>query len=72
MIVTPSPVRRPDGWTDIVNDKLPIATYDSLRTAAQRQMPFGDPDWIRFVEQQKKGLSSPSELSRKTRPIALT
>jgi putative transposase len=57
VIVTPSPIRRPDNWIDIVNEKLPIATYDSLRTAAQRQIPFGDPDWIRFVERQKKGIS---------------
>jgi len=43
---------------DIVNEGLPIATYDSLRMAAQRQIPFGDPNWIRFVDQQKKGFPS--------------
>jgi putative transposase len=63
VIVTRSPVRRPDSWTDIVNEKLPIVAYDSLRTAAQRQIPFGDPDWIRFVEQQKKGISSQPKLA---------
>ena len=61
-IVTPSPVRKPDSWTDIVNETLPLATYESVRTAAQRQVPFGDPDWIRFVEQQKKKTASQSEL----------
>jgi len=71
VLIAQSPIRRPDSWTDIVNDKLPLATYDALRTAAQRQVPFGDPDWIRFVEQQKKGLSTPSELSGEQR-IALT
>jgi putative transposase len=71
LIITPSPVRRPDSWTDIVNEKLPMAAYDSLRTAAQRQIPFGDPDWIRFVEQQKKRLhSQPDQACEKT--IAMT
>jgi putative transposase len=62
IIVAQSPIRKPDAWTDIVNDKLPLATYDALRTAAQRQVPFGDADWIRFVEQQKKGLSTRSDV----------
>jgi putative transposase len=71
LIITPSPVRRPDSWTDIVNEKLPMAAYDSLRTAAQRQIPFGDPDWIRFVEQQKKRLrSQPDQACEQT--IAMT
>jgi putative transposase len=61
LIITPSPIRRPDNWVDVVNEKLPIPAYNSLRTAAQRQIPFGDPDWIRFVEQQKKGVSSQPE-----------
>ena len=58
VLVTSPPVRKPDQWVDIVNEGLPIATYDSLRMAAQRQVPFGDPNWIRFVEQQKKGFPS--------------
>ena len=61
VLLTESPVRRPDHWTDIVNERLPIATYDSLRTAAQRQIPFGDPDWIRFVDQKKKGFSTEAD-----------
>jgi len=71
VIVTPSPIRRPDNWIDIVNEKLAIATCDSLRTAAQRQIPFGDPEWIRFVEQQKKGTSSQPESPGDQR-VALT
>jgi len=58
VLLTPPPVRKPDRWVDIVNEGLPIATYDSLRMAAQRQIPFGDPNWIRFVDQQKKGFPS--------------
>ena len=54
VLVTPSPVHKPTDWTGIVNERLPLATYDSVRTAAQRQIPFGDPNWIRFVDQQKK------------------
>lgn len=61
VLVTQSPVRKPDCWTDLVNDNLPTATYDALRTASQRQIPFGDPDWIRFVEQKKKGFGSSPE-----------
>ncbi len=72
LIVTPSPVRRPDSWTDIVNEKLPTPAYDALRTAAQRQIPFGDPDWIRFVEQQKKGLLSQADQAVEETRIALT
>jgi len=53
-LVTPSPAHKPDNWVDIVNQKLPLSTYESLRTAAQRQVPFGDPEWIRFLEQTKK------------------
>ena len=59
-LVTSSPVRRPDSWTNIVNEKLPLDTYDSLRTAAQRQIPFGDPEWIRFVDQKKKEIVTPA------------
>lgn len=62
VIITPSPVRRPDSWTDIVNENLPFSSYESLRSAAQRQIPFGDPDWIRFINQKKKGISSQSNL----------
>ena len=58
VIVTPSPVPKPDNWPDVVNGKLPVAAYDSLRTAARRQVPFGDPDWIRFVEEQKRHVHS--------------
>jgi putative transposase len=57
LLVRPSPAPKPTNWTDVVNENLPVATYDSLRTAAQRQIPFGDPDWIRFVEQKKKGFA---------------
>jgi len=52
-LLTPSPVRRPDSWLDIVNERLPVAVHDSLRTAAQRQVPFGDPEWIRFIANKK-------------------
>jgi hypothetical protein len=65
-------VRRPDSWTDIVNEKLPTPAYDALRTAAQRQIPFGDPDWIRFVKQQKKGLPSQEDRAVEETRIALT
>jgi putative transposase len=53
-LLTPSPIRRPDNWLGIVNEQLTSSVYDSLRTAAQRQIAFGDPDWIRFVERKKK------------------
>jgi putative transposase len=54
VLITPSPVHKPASWIDIVNEKLPMPTYDALRTAAQRQVPFGDPEWIRFLEEKKK------------------
>jgi putative transposase len=54
-LLTPSPIRRPDNWIDIVNEKLPSDVRDALRAAAQRQVAFGDPNWIRIVEHQKNG-----------------
>jgi putative transposase len=57
-LTSPSPIRRPDNWTDIVNQKIPIVHYDAVRAAAQRQVPFGDPDWIRFVDHKRQGPSS--------------
>jgi hypothetical protein len=45
-----------DNWKEIVNESLPIAVYDSLRMAARRQIPFGNPEWIRLVERQQKGM----------------
>jgi len=53
-LITPSPTHKPEDWLEIVNEKLPLPAYDALRTAAQRQVPFGDPEWIRFLEQKKK------------------
>ena len=49
-IVEPSPIHRPANWLDIVNQQLPIATADALRAATQRQVPFGDPDWVRAMK----------------------
>jgi putative transposase len=63
VIVTPPPVLKPDNWSDVVNQSLPIATYASLRAAAQRQVPFGHPDWIRFVEEQKKKVSPEPQIT---------
>jgi putative transposase len=57
LIVGPSPIRKPDNWTDIVNANLSATTYETVRAAAQRQIPFGDSEWIRFVEAKKKELS---------------
>lgn len=57
LIVGPSPIRKPDNWTEIVNANLSAATYETVRAAAQRQIPFGDSEWIRFVEAKKKELS---------------
>jgi putative transposase len=63
VLVSPSPALKPINWVDVVNENLPVATYDSVRTAAQRQIPFGDPDWIRFVEQKKKGFPGVGDAS---------
>ncbi len=53
-LLTPSPIRRPDNWLGIVNEPLTASVYDELRHAAQRQIAFGDPDWIRFVEGKRQ------------------
>jgi putative transposase len=53
-LLTPSPIRRPDNWLGIVNEPFTATVYDELRNAAQRQIAFGDPDWIRFVEGKRQ------------------
>jgi putative transposase len=48
-LLSPSPIGRPDNWLDIVNENLPIDVEGALRTSAQRQIAFGDPEWIRRI-----------------------
>jgi hypothetical protein len=49
-LLAPSPVPRPDNWLEVVNEKLPIEVSSALRAASQRQVGFGDPDWLRALE----------------------
>lgn len=55
-LLVPSPVRRPDNWLALVNQKLPEKTLSDVRVAAQRQVPFGDSQWIRD-QKNKRGHS---------------
>ncbi|HEY7499838.1 MAG TPA: transposase [Vicinamibacterales bacterium] len=50
-LVAASPIGRPDDWLEIVNDQLPSGISDALRASAQRQVPFGDPEWTRRIKQ---------------------
>jgi putative transposase len=60
MLITPSPTPKPANWLEIVNEHLGSSTRDALRTAAQRQVPFGDPEWVRSMERPKR-LATQSE-----------
>jgi putative transposase len=48
-IVGASPICRPDNWRDLVNEQLSSATCNALKASAQREIPFGDPEWVRAI-----------------------
>jgi putative transposase len=52
-LVSPSPFQRPDNWEQIVNTRLSPESRDALRMCVRRQVPFGDPEWIRRLTDQK-------------------
>ena len=54
VLLSPWPIERPPNWLDIVNQRLPIETYEQLRMATRCQIPFGEPEWIRTLEEQEK------------------
>jgi REP-associated tyrosine transposase len=54
VLLSPSPIERPADWLEIVNQRLPIDVYDQLRAATRRQVPFGDAEWIRTLEEEEK------------------
>jgi hypothetical protein len=56
--VSPSPIARPSDWLDVVNQRLPLTTRDRLRDSARREIPFGDPEWIRQVENEYEEATS--------------
>jgi putative transposase len=49
-LVDPSPVQKPSNWREIVNETMTTVDRDALRQSVQRQVPFGDPEWIRRVD----------------------
>jgi REP-associated tyrosine transposase len=53
-LLSPWPIDRPDSWLDIVNARFPAEVLDHLRTSTRRAVPYGDPEWIRGLEQQEK------------------
>jgi putative transposase len=61
LLLTESPTPRPAGWLEIVNQRLPADVQESLRTSVRREVPFGDPEWIRGLDQGHSTLSVPSD-----------
>jgi putative transposase len=39
----------PDDWTEIVNQVIPGDDLSAVRRCAQRNDPFGDPEWMARV-----------------------
>jgi putative transposase len=60
-LLTPSPTPRPADWLDIVNKRLPTDVHDMLKTSARREIPFGDPEWIRRLGRGHSTLSVPGD-----------
>jgi len=40
------PVDRPRGWAALVNEALPEATLEVMRTSVNRGRPWGEQDWV--------------------------
>jgi putative transposase len=57
-LLSEGPTPRPPNWVGIVNESMPLAIQEAVRAAAQRQLAFGDPSWVRAIEKAKGGHSS--------------
>jgi putative transposase len=49
LALTPAPIPLPSYWLDFVNQPMTAAELAAVRDCVNKQVPFGDPDW---VEQQ--------------------
>ncbi len=54
-LLTESPVPRPYNWIELVNRRLPLPTESRIRTSVQRQVEYGDAEWLRVLEQRRNG-----------------
>lgn len=64
-ILAPSPVRLPDNWRAHVNEPQTAAELEAIRTAVNRERPFGSPKW---VVRKAKALGLDQTLMRPGRP----
>jgi putative transposase len=60
-LLAKSPTPRPADWLDVVNRRLPADVHDRLRTSARREVPFGEPEWIRALDRGHSALSVPGD-----------
>jgi len=70
-LLSSSPIPRPENWSEVVNRRLPLEVHSALRAASQRQIGFGDPEWVRALNQVKRtdnggDRQMPPQLTEKT------
>ena len=53
------PVKRPSGWLDRVNARMPQVTLDGLRACVQRGRPLGPEDWVAHGPPRGSAWASP-------------
>lgn len=46
LALTPAPVELPSYWAEFVNQPQTAAELAAIRECVNKQLPFGDPDWI--------------------------
>jgi putative transposase len=51
-VLSESPIARPDGWIDYVNDAFPPEDLRCVRRAIKRGMPYGDQVWTAKIATQ--------------------
>ena len=69
--LTPSPVALPGYWLDLVNQPQTAAEIDAIRRCVNRQLPFGDPEWVEH-QQRHDDLLNPrtgADRVRARRPV---
>lgn len=57
-----SPVPLPSYWLDLVNQPQTAAELEAIRTSVNKQIPFGDPEWVEGYAGGSKASTSRAEV----------
>lgn len=72
--LTASPVPLPSYWLDLVNQPQTAAELEAIRNSVNKQIPFGDPEWV--ARQTGGGDTSPTgsgdAIAPRKRPVPKT